>query len=353
MQNGTYVRNGDVSCFNKASDTITSIFSFENLYNSYLKCTNGVKWKQTTQEFMFNAWYRVAQIYKSIQDNTYKMENMHFFSLMERGKVRNISALSLKDRIVHKCLCENYLTPLLSKSLIYDSGATIKNKGILFAKNRIIAHLQQHWRKYGNNGYVLRVDFKSYFESINHEILFKMLRKRIKNTDLYNLCVKMIPNNVKGLGLGSQISQICAMYYVNSIDHFCKEKLHLRFYSRYMDDICVISNSKRELKNTLKIITKMAKDLKLTINKNKTKIYTLKNGFTFCKCRYKLTKTGKVLKFITSKSFKSMKRKVKKHSFDLSNIIPSWQSYINWFDSFNKFRNFIYFVNTNKKLYTV
>ena len=353
MQNGTYVRNGDVSYSNKVSDTIDSIFSFENLYNSYLKCTNGVKWKQTTQDFMFNAWYRVAKIYKSIKNRTYEMDSMHFFTLMERGKLRNISALSLKDRIVHKCLCENHLTPLLAKQLIYDSGATIKGKGILFSKNRIITHLQKYYRKHGTSGYVLRVDFKSYFESIDHEILLGQLRKNIKDTDLYNLCIKMIPKDVKGLGLGSQISQICAMYYVNSIDHYCKEKLHLRFYSRYMDDICVISNSKKELKNTLKVIIKMSKDLKLNINKNKTKIYELKNGFTFCKVRYKLTETGKVLKFITSNSFRSMKNKVKKHSFDLTNIIPSWKSYVKWFNFYNKFRNFIYFVNTHKKLYSV
>jgi len=337
MQNGTNVINGDVSCSNKASDTIDAIFSFENLYNSYLKCVKGVKWKQTTQEYMFDAWYKVALIHKSIKDGTYTMDKMHFFKVMERGKVRDISALSLKDRIVHKCLCDNFLTPLLSKQLIYDSGATIKNKGILFAKNRIITQLQKYYRQHGSTGYVLRVDFRHYFESIDHETLFKMLRENIKDTDLYNLCVKMIPNDVQGLGLGSQISQICAMYYVNGIDHYCKEKLHLKYYSRYMDDICVISNNYHELEKALAIIVKMAKQLKLGINENKTKIYKLENGFNYCKVRYKLTETGKVLKFITSSSFKSMKRKATNGTIDLANLLPSWESYVSWFDAHKKY----------------
>lgn len=346
MQNGTYIRNGDVSYSNKVSDTVASIFSFENLYDSYLECIRGVKWKGTTQDFMFNACFRIAKIHKEIMTGNYKLGKMHFFIVIERGKTRNISALSLKDRIVHKCLCNNYLTPLLAKQLIYDSGATIKDKGILFAKNRIITHLQKYYRKHGTSGYVLRVDFKSYFESIDHEILLAQLQKNIKDTDLYNLCVKMIPKDVKGLGLGSQISQICAMYYVNEIDHYCKEKLHLKYYSRYMDDICVISSSKQKLKQTLKTITEMAHKLKLKINKNKTKIYELENGFTFCKVRYKLTKTGKVLKFITSSSFRSMKRKIKKKTIDTSLIIPSWKSYISWFNCFNKFKNFCYLITT-------
>lgn len=339
MQNGTNVRNGDVSYSNKVSGTINAIFSYANLYKSYEQCVKGVKWKQTTQEYMFDTWFRVARLYHSIRNETYKMDKMHFFRLMERGKVRDISALSLKDRIVHKCLCDNYLTPLLSKQLIYDSGATIKNKGILFAKNRIITHLQRYYRKNGTKGYVLRVDFRHYFKSIDHETLYHLLRKNIKDIELQNLCIKMIPKNVKGLGLGSQISQICAMYYVNDIDHYCKEKLHLTFYSRYMDDICVISNNYQELKNALAVIAKMAKELKLEINNNKTKIYKLENGFTFCKVRYKLTNTGKVLKFITNKSFRSMKNKIR-HNVDVKNIMPSWESYVKWFDSYNKYKAF-------------
>lgn len=339
MQNGTNVINGDVSCLNKASDTMNAIFSFENLYDAYLKCVKGVRWKQTTQDFMFDGWYRVALIHKSIHDGTYKMDNMHFFKVMERGKVRNISALSLKDRIVHKCLCDNYLTPLLSKSLIYDSGATIKNKGILFSKNRTVAHLQKFYRKHGTNGYVLCVDFHNYFESIDHNILFDLLRKKIKDDEIYNFVIKLIPTNIKGLGLGSQISQICAMYYVNDIDHYCKEKLHLKFYSRYMDDICVICNSYRKLVNTLKYIVKRTKELKLTINKGKTQITKLINGFIYCKVRYVLTETGKVLKFITSKSFRSMKNKAKSR-IDLESILSSWESYVDWFNAFKKFNNF-------------
>lgn len=339
MQNGTNVKNSDVSCSNKASDTIDAIFSFENLYNSYLKCVKGVKWKHTTQDFMFNACFRVAKIYKSIHNGTYKMDNMHFFKVCERGKVRDISALSLKDRIVHKCLCDNYLTPLLSKSLIYDSGATIKNKGILFAKNRTVAHLQKYYRKYGNQGYVLRVDFHSYFESIDHDILAKQLRKRIKNDDLYNFTISLIPRNIKGLGLGSQISQICAMYYVNEIDHFCKEKLHLKFYSRYMDDIYIISHNFNVLKNALKHIIRKAKELNLTINKGKTKIGALSQGFVFCKVRYVLTESGKVLKLMTTNSFRSMKRKMKL-GLNQHELIESWKSYVAWFDAYNKYTLF-------------
>ena len=339
MQNGTNVINGDVSCSNKASDTMDAIFSFDNLYNSYLKCIKGVKWKQTTQEFMFNACFRIARIHKEIHSGQYKMDKMHFFKVCERGKIRNISALSIKDRIVHKCLCDNFLTPLLAKSLIYDSGATIKNKGILFTKNRTITHLQRYYRKHGNSGYVLRVDFHNYFESIKHEVLFKMLRQKIKDDDLYKFTISLIPTDIKGLGLGSQISQICAMYYLNDIDHYCKEKLHLKYYSRYMDDIYVISNDIMDLVKTINYIKAKNKDLCLTLNNSKTTISKLSKGFVYCKVRYILTDSGKVLKLITNKSFRSMRHKVKKIK-DIDDILPSWVSYVSWFNAYKKFKSF-------------
>ena len=254
MLKGTNKINGDVSYFDKVSDTINTVFSFENLYRAYEKSTNGVKWKLSTQNFMVNACCRIARIRNKILNETYKNQPMRFFTICERGKSRNISALSFQDRVVHKCFCENYLTPLLSKSLIYDSGATIKGKGLSFTRKRVITHLQKYFRKYGNCGYVLKIDFHNYFESINHEILGNKLRKYIKDEDMFNLCMNFIALNKQGLGLGSQVSQIIAMFYLNEIDHMIKEKLHCKYYGRYMDDLYIIEKSKRKLFHCLKNI---------------------------------------------------------------------------------------------------
>lgn len=44
----------------------------------------------------------------------------------------------------------------------------------------------------------------------------------------------------RGLGLGSQISQIMELLVLNDLDHFIKEKLHIKYYIRYMDDFILI-----------------------------------------------------------------------------------------------------------------
>lgn len=312
MQNGTDIKYGDVSNSNKVSDTMNAIFTFDNLYDSYEKAIKGVKWKLTTQSFMVNACCRVARIYNEIQNQNFHNGQMHFFKVCERGKTRNISALPLKDRIVHKCLCDNYLTPLLRKSLIYDCGATLKDKGLSFTRKRVVAHLQKYYRKYGNKGYVLKADFHNYFESIDHEILLKQLSKVIEDEELLNFIKYIIPDKVKGLGLGSQVSQICALYYVSSIDHYFKEKMRFKFYGRYMDDLYIISHKKSPLIKAKTYLRAALLLLGIELSEKKTQIYKLENGFVFCKCRYILTKTGKVLRLIASKTIASFNRKIKK-----------------------------------------
>lgn len=143
----------------------------------------------------------------------------------------------------------------------------------------------------------------------------------------------------KGLGLGSQISQICALSYVNAVDHYIKEKLRIKYYGRYMDDFYLIHNDKDYLYRCLKEITAELKKLGLEVNK-RTRIHKLSNGFIFTKIRYILTDSGKVLHLITTKTFKSMKRKIKK-GVEIKDILPSWYAYLNKFNCYNKKKEFI------------
>lgn len=335
MQNGTNMTNGDVSCSNKASDTMNTIFSYSNLYRAYEKCTNGVKWKWSTQNFMLNACCRIARLWKALMENRYKSPKPKCFPINERGKHRDITALGFRDRVVNKCLCDHYLNPTLQRSLIYDNGATIKNKGLSFTKNRTICHLQRYYRKHGSKGYVLKMDIHHYFESIHHQMLIDKMAKNVPN-DLVLAFIKQLMDTCdNGLGLGSQVSQIGAVYFLNTIDHFIKEKLRCKYYNRYMDDMYILCESKERLESILVLVRYLLKELKLELNMTKTRIYDLESGFVFCKTRYVLTETGKILKLITSNSMASMKRKVKK-GVDISNIIPSFESYINEFNAYKK-----------------
>jgi hypothetical protein len=149
------------------------------------------------------------------------------FTLRERGKIRHIKAVHIAERVVQKCLCNQVLVPLLSNGLIYDNGASVKGKGVHFAIKRLITHLAKFYRQNGNSnaGYALLIDFSKFFDNIDHEILFKMLDRDIQDERVLDLTKQFISvfGGGKSLGLGSQVSQIAAIYFPSKLDHFVKD----------------------------------------------------------------------------------------------------------------------------------
>ena len=110
----------------------------------------------------------------------------------------------------------------------------------------------KHYKKYGNDRYILLIAFKSYFDNINHETLKDIYKRYFNDEKIIKLANDFIDAfGEKGLGLGSETSQISAVAYINEIDHYIKEKALIKGYGRYMDDSNLICESKEKLKNVL------------------------------------------------------------------------------------------------------
>lgn len=98
-----------------------------------------------------------------------------------------------------------------------------------------------------------------------------------------------------------------ANIYLNEIDQFIKQKLHIKYYFRYLDDSIVIVKTKEEAKQSLLEIKKFLKEnLELDLNK-KTQIFKSKQGVNFC--GYKINEYR--LK-IRDKGKRKLKKKIKK-----------------------------------------
>jgi hypothetical protein len=201
---------------------------------------------------------------------------------------------------------------VLSRSLIYYNGASLKGKGIKFSVDGVKKHLQRYYRKHGADGYVLMMDFKGYFDNILHEPIYESLEKKFTDKGVRDLTRQFIePFGAKSLGLGSQVSQILAVHYTNKIDHLIKQELRIKFYGRYMDDCYLIHPSKSYLKECLARIRVECDKVGIILNQNKTQIVKLSKGFKFLKTRFYLTDTGKVLLKPCRDSIVRMRRKLK------------------------------------------
>ncbi len=249
-------------------DDFGCVVDADNLYSAFLQSKKGVAWKESVQRYEANAGRNIVETRRKLLAGESVQNGFMEFTLHERGKIRHIKSVHISERVVQKCLCEQSLVPILSNSLIYDNGASIKGKGVHFAIKRLVCHLSRFYKRngYSNEGYALLVDFSKFFDSIDHETLFAMLGKDIKDGRVLELTKKFISvfGDKKSLGLGSQVSQISAIYLPNPLDHYIKDFKSEPFYGRYMDDLYIIHKSKEHLQQLLNEIETVCARLKIT-----------------------------------------------------------------------------------------
>lgn len=290
------------------------VFTFEHLYAAYKKCCKGVGWKASTQRYKANALLNVVNTLDTVRSGKFKSKGFFEFDIMERGKERHIKSVLLNERVVQRCLCDYSLVPVFSNGFIYDNGACLKDRGITFAEERLVHHLKQYWREHGNEGYALTFDFSKYFDSILHGLLKRIVVESYGDVRLVKLVCQLIDDfdGDRGLGLGSQISQISALRFASKIDHYIKEVLRIKQYGRYMDDGYLLHPDKPYLQKCLADLRVICAELGIKLNEKKTQIVKLSNGISFLKHRFILTKTGKVIILPMRASIVRQRRKLKK-----------------------------------------
>lgn len=281
---------------------------FEHLYQSALKCQRSVAWKDSTAHFMLNIADEVNKLYESIRDGTYTPRKPKVFKITT-PKEREIMSIAFNDRVYQRSLNDNILYPIMTKSLIYDNCACQKGKGTDFARNRLKKHMRNFYRQH-KSGFVLQIDIHKYYPSMSHELVEKMFKEKLDSKTFS--AIKFILNNQykndREYNPGSQLIQIAGICYLDKLDHFCKEKLKLKHYVRYMDDIIIIHEDKEYLEYCKNRIKEELDKLQLEFNPKKTKIYNLDNGIEFLGFKFRLTNTGKIIMTIKKDSIIREKR---------------------------------------------
>ena len=324
--------------------TLEKVFSLNHLVSSFYECRKGVGWKASTQYYNSEILLNVYRTQKQILAGTYKGKGFYEFDIMERGKPRHIKSVHISERVVQRCFCDYCLVPLLSSSFIYDNGASLKGKGIHFAIRRVKRHLSKYFRRHGKDGYVYQFDVSKYFESINNEYLINVVSRKLMNKRSFELfCMFINAFGKVGLGLGSQVSQVCALLFLDKLDHKMKEKYRIHYYSRYMDDGIAIHHSKRVLELAMKETYNLLEELGIKLNPKKTQIIKLSKGFTFLKIRFSLTDTGRILAKPCHKAISRQRRRFKKFkSMTDSKILQGrdvYDSYLSWRSHITKYTN--------------
>ena len=235
-------------------------------------------------------------------------------------KMREVFAAEFRDRVVHH-LFYNYTHEIFERMFIADSYSCIEGRGTHYGVDRLKHHLlscSQNWTK---PCYVLKLDVKGYFMSINRARLLARCRKildghrlqskavdshRLVDYLLESICLldpvancrvigdrdewKKLPPEKSlfhsksgcGLPIGNLSSQLFSNIYLGALDDFMKRELKCRHYGRYVDDAFVVGESKEGLYAVLPRVRDFLRDeLELELNERKVRVTDAYKGVEF------------------------------------------------------------------------
>ncbi len=272
------MNNGNINNNNKTNDKQVRCvreheFTFEELYKAYKDCRKNKRNTINALKFEVNLESNLQELVVCLNNKTYMPARSVCFSITD-PKPREVFAADFKDRVVHHLLY-NYLNPTYEKIFIYDSYACRKDKGTLKAVKRVQTFTRQITKNSKEKAYFLQLDIHNFFMSIDKNILFNMLSKKIKDKNWLWLTKTIIFHNPtnnyfqkgltwkkagvpehktlfnvnenKGLPIGNLTSQFFANVYLNKLDQYIKHELKIKHYVRYVDDFVMLSKSKEEL----------------------------------------------------------------------------------------------------------
>lgn len=342
------------------NDRMENIARYKSLYRGNQKSMRNVSWKTSVQRYQMNLLRNMEETHQKLEAGENITKGFVEFDAIERGKLRHIRSVHYSERVVQRSTCDNALVPMLGRSLIYDNGACLEGKGVDRSMDRLTAHLQQFYRANGfsNDGWAVVFDFSGYFDNILHRECFAVYSRAFRDRRILRLLKDfVIPFGYptaetnwqrvkrqdaeqytgKSLGLGSQISQITAVSYPNSLDHFVKQVLRVRWYARYMDDGYMLFRTKKEAKEAVGLVISFCEPLGISVNQKKTRIVPIRHGFRFLKATHRLTETGKVERRMCRESITRQRRRLKKFAAkvatgemaveDAATAYGSWKGY--------------------------
>jgi RNA-directed DNA polymerase len=308
-------------------DDIERVIHPDSLYDAFRKCEQNVGWKASTQKCHYDLLFEISGSYESLSLRRSVHRGYVCFDRMERGKKRHITSVHITERYVQRSLCDNALSPICTRSIVYSNCASVQGAGIARAEEVLIKQLRRYYRQFGTDGYIVFFDVSGFFDSIVHNNVIADISNLIEDTDIIRLYAQFTRNfdTIRekehkgcGLGLGSQVSQTSGVMAPNFADHFLAECMPLSYgNTRFMDDSYVIVRDKRSALLVVMIVTLLYRSVGLTLNQKKTRIQPLNKPFTWLKRKVILRDSGKIIITITHATVTRERERLRLHKYYL------------------------------------
>lgn len=260
------------------------ITSLENLFLAWHEFKPDKIAKEDVSRFAIDVEEHLFALHASLTAGTWRHGHYSAFYVRD-PKLRHIHKASVSDRVLHHAIVR-VVEPVFDKSFIFDSYSSRKTKGAHKAGERFREFTWKLSRNNTKTVWILKCDIRKFFDSVDHAILLKLLKKKIIDEKAVQLLwtvinsFSVIPN--KGIPIGNLTSQLFSNIYLNSFDHFVKRELHVKEYIRYADDFVMLSRDRAYLERLVPAIKDwLERHLELTLHPRKVFITKWHRGVDF------------------------------------------------------------------------
>jgi retron-type reverse transcriptase len=245
------------------------IISKENLFAAWREFQKGKMSKLDVLAFAEHFEEHLLRFHVDLANGRYRHGPYTHFTIYD-PKWRNIAKASVRDRVLHHAICR-VIAPDFDRAFVFDAYSSRKTKGVHKAIERLD---RLAWRLSRNNTqtvWMLKCDVRKFFESVGHDRLLELCRKRIGNDRVMSLIKNILDSFEskpgKGIPLGNLTSQIFANIYLDRLDQYVKRDLRVKNYLRYTDDFILLSRDRGELEHVLPLMRDfLLRDLDLDLH---------------------------------------------------------------------------------------
>ncbi|ATR83025.1 reverse transcriptase [Pseudomonas sp. HLS-6] len=290
-----------------APSAASTPYPFSDLVQAYYDCRRSKRNSASALAFEMNLERNLTTLHSDLVTGQYRPGRSICF-VVTRPKAREVWAADFRDRIVHHLLY-NHVAPRFYASFIADSCACIPGRGTLYAAKRLESKIRSATQNWSKPVFYLKCDLANFFVAIDKQVLRQQLAAKIDEPWWLALAEQILMHDPRwdyltrspahlfnrvpqhkrltaqpeylGLPIGNLSSQFFANVYLDALDQFCKHRLRVRHYVRYVDDFILLHESPQQLNAWLAEIEAFLPKLGAKLNPTKTILQPVERGVDF------------------------------------------------------------------------
>lgn len=247
----------------------------EALFLAYQDAAKNKHATRACHEFTRRLGSNLAELHESLKTGSYQPLPYYTFEVYE-PKRRTIYAPAFRDCVVQHAIYR-VVRPVLDRTFIDQSYACRIGKGTHAAAD----YAQHAMQQTSPDSYVLQLDIKRFFYSIDRDVLRRHLARHIKDASMLDLMMLFADHGEpRGIPIGNLLSQLYALVYLSPMDHYIKRVLGARWYCRYVDDFVLFGLPRdKAVQHRAEIVEWLDEHLDLELSKSR--IAKTRRGINF------------------------------------------------------------------------